>query len=75
MEDGDRLFLYTDGVTEATDIENKLYGEERLVQLMAEKHELNAKDMLTAVKEDIDCFVKSAEQFDDITMVTVDYQK
>lgn len=42
---------------------------------MEEKYELDTKGLLTAVNEDITGFVKGAEQFDDITMVAVDYQK
>ena len=71
---GDRLFLYTDGVTEATNTENKLYGEGRLVEYMNENSKVNATDLLPMLKANIDEFVGEAPQFDDITMLMFDYQ-
>lgn len=73
LEPGDRIYLYTDGVTEATDAEKCLYGEERLKQFLDTHNELSAKDTLYTVKDSIDEFVGDAEQFDDITMLMVDY--
>ncbi len=70
---GDRLYLYTDGVTEATDTNNELYGEDRLLNLLASTDSMNAEQTLKAVKEDIDKFVGEAEQFDDISMLIVYY--
>ena len=71
---GDRLFLYTDGVTEATDVENQLYGEARLQVFMNKNAQLEATALLTAIKKDIDEFVGEAPQFDDITMLAFDYK-
>jgi len=71
---GDRLFLYTDGVTEATNTENKLYGEDRLLQFMNENLVMNATRLLPALKQNIDEFVGEAPQFDDITMLAFEYQ-
>ena len=71
---GDRLFLYTDGVTEATNLENKLYGEDRLLTFMNENASLEATKLLPALKADIDRFVGEAPQFDDITMLIFDYR-
>ena len=71
---GDRLFLYTDGVSEATNAENELYGEERLTAFMNRSAELSARDILPALKKDIDEFVGEAPQFDDITMFILDYK-
>jgi sigma-B regulation protein RsbU (phosphoserine phosphatase) len=71
---GDRLFLYTDGVTEATNTENKLYGEGRLVEYMNQNSTVNAVDMLPMLKANIDQFVGEAPQFDDITMLMFDYK-
>ena len=70
---GDRLYLYTDGVTEATDLNKELYGEDRLEKYLNANVNLNAENALLGVKKDIDAFVGEAEQFDDITMVMVDY--
>lgn len=71
---GDRLFLYTDGVTEATNTESKLYGEERLLDFMNRNSGVKATLVLPALKADIDEFVGKAPQFDDITMLMFDYK-
>ena len=71
---GDRLFLYTDGVSEATNTENELYGEDRLMAFMSENPDLEAKTFLPALKANIDEFVGEAPQFDDITMLMFDYK-
>ena len=74
FNEGDRLFLYTDGVPEATNVENKLYGEERLLTFMNENASMEATELLPALKENIDNFVGEAPQFDDITMLIFDYK-
>ena len=66
---GDRIFVYTDGVTEATNAANELYGENRLILCMANRRTLSAKELLEAVRDDVNQFVGSAPQFDDITML------
>ena len=71
---GDRLFLYTDGVPEATNVENKLYGEDRLLSFMNENAFAEATALLPALKANIDGFVGEAPQFDDITMLMFDYK-
>jgi sigma-B regulation protein RsbU (phosphoserine phosphatase) len=72
---GDRLFLYTDGVTEATNTENQLYGEERLLDFMNCNATLESTKLLPALKANIDEFVGKAPQFDDITMLIFDYKQ
>ena len=71
---GDRVFLYTDGVTEATNAHNQLYGEDRLLTFMNENSAVAADALLPALKANIDEFVGEAPQFDDITMVMFDYK-
>ena len=71
---GDRIFLYTDGVTEATNENNELYGEDRLVSFMNKSLELDQTKLLPKLKKDIDKFVGKAPQFDDITMLMFDYK-
>ena len=73
LQPGDRIFLYTDGVTEATNANNVLYGEDRLQAFMNQHVMLEATAMLPALKADIDAFVGEAPQFDDITMLMLDY--
>lgn len=70
---GDEIYLYTDGVTEATDSENNLYGEERLLALLNSIGDLSGEEICRAVKADIDAFVGDAPQFDDITMLYLKY--
>lgn len=75
LEEGDMLYLYTDGVTEATDIHEELYGEERLLNRLNKDKDLPLKDILCGIKNDIDTFVKGAPQFDDITMLMLKINK
>lgn len=72
---GDKIFQYTDGVTEATDSKNELYGMERLSAVLGREAESSPESTLAAVKADIDLFVGSAPQFDDITMLCLKYKK
>lgn len=71
---GDRIFLYTDGVTEATNIKKELFGEERLQTFMNQNMDLEAVEILNKLKNTIDVFVGVAPQFDDITMLMFDYK-
>ena len=73
LEKGDRIFLYTDGVTEATNRFNELYGEDRLVNFLNENKELPVDELIKELKASIDHFADGREQFDDITMLGVDY--
>ena len=70
---GDRLFIYTDGVTEATDAQNELYGEERLLKVMQTIDDKSPREVIGIVRDDINAFVKDAPQFDDITMLEMSY--
>ena len=71
---GDRIFLYTDGVTEATDGANQLYGSERLHRVLNANLDAGPETLLPAVKADVDQFVGDAPQFDDITMLCLAYR-
>ncbi len=75
LEPGDKIFQYTDGVTEATDINNKLYGMERLEKALGDNTDKSVSELLPAIKEDIDKFTGDAPQFDDITMLCFEYKK
>ena len=74
LDPGDRVFQYTDGVTEATDKDNRLYGMERLTEVLNRNKDLAPGGLLRAVKTDIDAFVDEAPQFDDITMLCLEYK-
>ncbi len=71
LEAGDTLFLYTDGVTEATNLTEELYGEDRLLEILNTLDNASLKGMLAGIKKDIDLFVGEAPQFDDITMLAL----
>lgn len=75
LDPGDKIFLYTDGVTEAMDSSKNMYGETRLSAYINNHGCDSARDVLVGVKADIDEFVGEAEQFDDITMLMLHYQK
>lgn len=75
IEPGDKIFQYTDGVTEATDAQNNLYGMERLTNVLNANLNQTPDNILPAVKKDIDQFVGDAPQFDDITMLCLEYKE
>ena len=70
---GDRLFVYTDGVPEATDAENVLYGTERMLAALNEAKDLPCQELLDHIHKSVDQFVGQADQFDDITMLSFVY--
>ena len=74
LEPGDKIFQYTDGVTEATNVNNELYGMQRLGQILNKVKNGTPHEILPAIKNDIDEFVGEAEQFDDITMLCLEYK-
>jgi sigma-B regulation protein RsbU (phosphoserine phosphatase) len=75
LSEGDMLYLYTDGVTEATPADNRLYGEDRLKAVLDAHRDAPTAELLPIVKADIDEFVEGAPQFDDITMLALEVRK
>ena len=73
VEPGDIIFVYTDGVTEASDSKNVLFGEDRLAAALNKCPVKEPRDILLSVGESIDEFVGDADQFDDITMLSLRY--
>ncbi|HCM92978.1 MAG TPA: hypothetical protein DIS78_10485 [Lachnospiraceae bacterium] len=69
LKKGDCLLLYTDGVLEATDADNRLYGPERLEAVLSDKWTDDTKTLLKDIRADVDDFVAGAPQFDDLTML------
>ena len=75
LNPGDKIFQYTDGVTEATDAENQMYGMGRLADVLTRAREKKPEEIIANVRDDIDAFVKDAPQFDDITMLCLAYKE
>lgn len=74
LKPGSRLFLYTDGVPEATNADKELFGTERMVDALNGQPEACPEDILKNVRRAVDSFVQDAEQFDDLTMVCLEYK-
>lgn len=72
---GDRIFLYTDGVTEAINVSEELFEMERLEEVLNQNKDKVPMDLLPAIKNKIDIFVGEADQFDDITMLCVEFKE
>ena len=74
LKKGDSIFVYTDGVAEATDANNELFGTDRTIDaLNAIPAGVSQKEVLAGVRTAVDAFVKDAPQFDDLTMVGLKY--
>ena len=73
MEPGAKLFLYTDGIPEATNSSNELFGTDRMVDALRIVENDDPEDILGVVKAAVEDFVKEAPQFDDLTMLCLEY--
>ena len=73
MKPGSKLFVYTDGVSEATDADDRLFGVERTVLSLNKAKNASPQTLLETVDADVREFVGGAEQFDDLTMMCVEY--
>ncbi len=74
MKPGSRLFLYTDGVPEATSAEEELFGNERMMAAVRAAAAVPLPAFLGKIRESVDAFVKDAPQFDDLTMMALEYR-
>lgn len=73
LKPGAKLFLYTDGVPEATDADGELFGTERMLDALNDEPTAKPEQVLKNVRSAVDAFVKDAEQFDDLTMLGMEY--
>lgn len=71
LASGDRILLYTDGITEAHNVANELYGEDRLNKVFMDNIDKTEDETIDAILKDIERFSKGAPQFDDITMMVL----
>ncbi|MBR2528874.1 MAG: SpoIIE family protein phosphatase [Blautia sp.] len=74
LEKGDKLFVYTDGVPEATEINKELFGTGRMLDALNTKPDGSPQELLPIVRAAVDDFVQNAEQFDDLTMLCLEYK-
>lgn len=70
---GTKLFVYTDGVPEATNTDKKLFGTERMLAALNQNKDADPEVLLRSVRRAVDSFVGDAEQFDDLTMLLFEY--
>ena len=74
FQPGDKLFLYTDGVPEATNAQGELFGTDRMIAALNETANVDSKETLAGIRRAVDVFVGEAEQFDDLTMMCLEYK-
>ena len=74
LEPGAKLFVYTDGVPEATRADNQLFGAERMLAALNEDAEATPREILENIQRAVDRFVGKAPQFDDLTMLCMEYK-
>ena len=74
LEPGTKLFVYTDGVPEATDANQQMFGTDRMIQALNTATNKDPGAILESVKNAVSSFVGSAEQFDDLTMLCLEYK-
>ena len=74
MEPGAKIFVYTGGVAEATNKDNELFGTERMLDALNRQPDVAPLQMLRNVREAVDDFVQDAPQFDDLTMLCMEYK-
>ena len=73
LERGDRLVLYTDGITEARDTGRNFYGEQRLTNFLSNGNSVSSAEIVNELFNDVEVFSKDAEQSDDITVLAIAY--
>lgn len=74
LEPGDSIFVYTDGVPEAKNAANELFGTERMLEALNNGRGKGCRGLLLEVRSETDRFAGEAPQFDDITMLTLEYK-
>ena len=74
LSPGDKLFVYTDGVREARDKDSELFGTKRMLEALNEAADVAPEEILRNVSRAVEGFVKEEEQFDDLTMLCIEYK-
>jgi sigma-B regulation protein RsbU (phosphoserine phosphatase) len=74
LEPGSKLFVYTDGVPEATAEDKEMFGTDRMIDALNKDPDASPEEILRNVRRDVDDFVQDAVQFDDLTMLCMQYK-
>ena len=74
LKPGDKLFLYTDGVPEATDEDYNMFGTDRMIDVLNKDVQATPRQLLENMQIAVEHFVDGAEQFDDMTMLCLEYK-
>ncbi len=74
LDSGDKILIYTDGVTEAQNLQGEFFGRQRLRQVVTEHHADACLALHDAVQSAVAAFTESAPQADDITLVAIEYR-
>ena len=74
LEPGAKIFVYTDGLTEASTVDYQMFGTDRILAALNEEPDAGPERLLGNVRAAVDNFVKDAEQFDDLTMLCMEYK-
>ena len=74
LGEGDILFVYTDGLPEATNAEGQRFEAPRMLEALNKHKDDDVVSLLKDVRVEVDAFVKDAEQFDDLTMMAVEFK-
>ncbi len=74
LEPSSTVFVYTDGLAEANNVNKELYGTDRIIKCLNKNKDVdNPEEILKSVQEDVDVFTEGVEQFDDLTMLCLHY--
>jgi serine phosphatase RsbU (regulator of sigma subunit) len=73
LRPGDKIFVYTDGVPEAMNSNGELFGTDRMIAALNSKENQDPTQVLKTVRAAVDDYVGNAEQFDDLTMLCLEY--
>ena len=74
LKPGAKLFVYTDGVPEATDARSEMFGTERMLQTLNADPDASPEMILKTVEAAVNSFEMGSEQFDDVTMLCMEYR-
>ena len=74
LQPGDKIFVYTDGLPEANNADMKMFGKNQMLAAINADTDASPEQILTNVRSAVDAFVKNAEQFDDLTMLCLEYK-